>query len=353
MKVEIDNEIIKSDMENIYQRKIDWSRLHHKTVFISGAYGMLASYLVYFLMYLNIQKEISVDVIAQGRSEKKAKEKFGDFWQHEKFRFYPGDICHPLEDIAKVDYVIHAAGLANPRYYKVMPVEVIEPNVLGTYHLLQMAKEKKSEGFLFFSTGDVYGRLDISGEFDEKTMGIVDTLAEHSCYGESKRLGETMCMAFYREHQVPVKIARIGHTYGPTMDLENDPRVFASFIKCIVDGEDIVLYSDGSAKRPFCYIADATAAFFLLLLNGKSGEAYNVTNTEQFVSIKELAEILSTISKNEIKVLLKKRSTADSYLEAKFNPGNKPSEEKLRNLGWEAHYDIKSGFERVYRYFSS
>lgn len=343
-RMNIHNDIIKSDMEDIYQREIDWNKLHNKTVFISGAYGMLASYLVYFLMYLNMHKGIPVDVIAQGRSEEKAREKFGDFWQHEKFHFYSGDICRPLEDIDKVDYVIHAAGSANPRYYKTKPVEVIEPNVLGTYHLLRMISKKKSEGFLFFSTGAA----------DEKAMGIiVDPLEEHSCYGESKRLGETLCMAFYREHQVPVKMARIGHTYGPTMDIENDPRVFASFVKCLVDGEDIVLYSDGSAKRPFCYIADATVAFLLLLLEGRPGEAYNVTNTEQFVSIKELAEILSTIPEKKAKVLFKKRSILDSYLEAKLEPGNRPSDARLRNLGWEPHYDIRSGFERVYRYFSS
>lgn len=351
MKIDIKNRIIKSDMEDIYHRSLDWNRLHGKTVFISGAYGMLASYIVCFLMYLNMNTNIAVDVIAQGRDEKKAKEKFETFWNHERFRFYSGDILCAISDIPKVDYIIHAAGIANPRFYTAMPVEVIEPNVIGTYHLLKLAERVKCSGFLFFSTGDIYGKVISPEDIDEKTMGMIDPLEEHSCYGESKRLGETLCVAFCREHGIPVKMARIGHTYGPTMDINYDSRVFASFVKCIIEGNDIDLYSDGRAKRPFCYIADAVAAFFLLLFKGGSGEAYNVTNTEQFISVGELAEILASISEKKVKVTMKVRKATDNYLEAKFNQENKPSEAKLRNLGWETHYDVRSGFERVYHYF--
>ncbi len=351
MRIDINNEIIKSDMENIYGRGQDWNRFHDKTVFISGAYGMLASYMVCFFMYLNIHTKISVRIIAQGRDEKKAKERFGDFWNHKNFRFYLGDILYPLQDIPEADYIIHAAGIANPRYYTTMPVEVIEPNVIGTYHLLRLAEEKKCSSFLFFSTGDVYGRVAEPDKIDENTVGMLDPLESHSCYGESKRLGETLCAAFYREYGVPVKMARIGHTYGPTMDIYNDPRVFASFVKCIVEGEDIVLHSDGSARRPFCYIADATAAFLLLLLDGHAGEAYNVTNTEQFISVGELAGILAAIPGKKVNVVMKERKTADKYLEARLNQENKPDEAKLRALGWETYYDVKRGFERVYDYW--
>ena len=349
MKLDIKNEMIKSDMEDIYGRGMDWNRFHEKTVFISGAYGMLASYMVCFFMYLNMYTQISVRVIAQGRNEEKARERFGAFWDHENFRFYAGDILYPVKDIPEADYIIHTAGMANPRYYTTMPVEVIEPNVIGTYNLLRLAKEKNCRGFLFFSTGDVYGKVASPENMNENTMGMMDPLEEHSCYGESKRLGETLCAAFYREYDVPVTMARIGHTYGPTMDVENDPRVFTSFIKCILKQEDIVLYSDGSARRPFCYIADATAALLLLLLEGAPGEAYNVANTEQFVSVGELAEILAEIPEKKVSVVRKVRKTEDNYLEAKLNPGNKPSEKKLREMGWETHYNVRDGFERVYR----
>lgn len=349
MKLDVANKIIVDDMEDIYRRRMNWEKFHNKTVFISGAYGMLASYIVFFLMYLNENTQISVDVIAQGRDEKKARERFKDFWKHEKFRFYSGDILYPIRDIPRADYIVHAAGIANPRCYASMPVEVIEPGVIGTYNLLKLAAEKKCSGFLFFSTGDVYGKVVSPENIDENTVGTMDPLEEHSCYGESKRLGETLCAAFCREYGVPVTMARIGHTYGPTMDVRNDPRVFASFVKCILEEEDIILHSDGSARRPFCYIADAAAAFLLLLLEGVPGEAYNVTNTEQFVSVGELAKILADIPEKEVSVVMKARKTEDNYLEARLNQENKPSEKKLRELGWETHYNVRDGFERVYR----
>lgn len=352
-RLDINSEVIKEDMEDIYGRELDWRQFHERTVFISGAYGMLASYMVCFFMYLNMHTEISVRVIAQGRDEKKAKERFEAFWEHENFRFYSGDILHSVRDIPEADYIIHAAGIANPRCYATMPVEVIEPNVIGTYHLLKLAVQKKCRGFLFFSTGDVYGRVLSPEHIDENTMGMLDPLEEHSCYGESKRLGETLCAAFCREYGVPVKMARIGHTYGPTMDIENDPRVFASFVKCIVEGEDIVLHSDGSARRPFCYIADAAAAFLLLLLEGASGEAYNVTNTEQFISVGELAGILAEIPKKKVSVVMKARKAEDNYVEARLNPANRPCEAKLRKMGWETHYNVKDGFRRVYYYLKN
>lgn len=342
------NKIIREDMENIYNRGYDWSKFEGKTVLISGAYGMLASYIVYMLMYLNISKGISVKVIAQGRSEDKAKEKFGDFWNHNNFSFVNLNILEQIQNMPHIDYIIHAASLASPQYYTTKPVEVIEPNVMGTYNLLNLAKEQQSDGFLFFSTGDIYGKVDNSNEIHEDTVGCMDPLDAHSCYGESKRLGETLCSAFYREYGIRTVIARIGHTYAPTMDIENDPRVFASFMKCVLEGRDITLYSDGRARRPFCYIADATAAFILLLLKGVSGEAYNVTNTNQFISISELAEIIAMLPEKKLSVRFMTRDLSDTYLNNQSNQGNRPLEIKLRALGWSAEYDVTEGFSRVY-----
>ena len=110
-------------------------------------------------------------------------------------------------------------------------------------------------------------------------------------------------------------MARIGHTYGPTMDFKSDPRVFASFLKCAIESQDIVMQSNGKAKRPFCYLADAVFAYMLILLKGKEGEAYNVCNTEQFFSVKELADIVV----------------------------------KLKELGWNYKFDLKEGMTRTYQ----
>lgn len=345
--------IIDADMENIWRRPyLDWNRLANKTVFVTGAYGMLASYVVYLLMYLNEKKGISVRVIAQGRHESKAREKFGLFWNHPDFSFTSVDISESLSSFdTPIHYIVHAASLASPQYYETKPVEVIEPNVIGTWHLLHLAKQYDCEGFLFFSTGDIYGKVENADMIEEHTIGYIDPLDSHSCYGESKRLGETLCKAFFKEHGIRTVMARIGHTYAPTMDVEHDPRVFASFMKCALQGKSIVLHSDGLAKRPFCYVADATAAFMLLLLNGEGGEAYNLTNTNQFLTVRELAEIIARIPERPLDVVYLQRSEGEAYLNNPYNKMNCPVETKLKSLGWTAEFDVRQGFERVYRYF--
>lgn len=353
MQIHLENQIIKEDMEDIYARAYAWERLNGKTILITGAYGMLASYLVGFLMYLNIYKNFHIKVIAQGRNIKKAQEKFNGFWDNKSFIFTDTDLLSGIEISYNVDYIIHAAGSSNPRMYATHPIEIIEPNVIGTYHLLEFAYKHKCEGFLFFSTGDIYGKVEKSNEIYEETMGIIDPLNPHSCYSESKRLAETMCVSYWREHGLPTKIARIAHTYGPTMDLNNDPRVFADFIRAAVKGENIVLHSDGMAKRPFCYIADAVAAYLLLLLEGRSGEAYNVANSNQFVSIRQLAEITAAIPQNRVDVIAREREADDTYLNNDLNKDNRLLENKLLALGFEWHYDTVCGFQRTYQYIKS
>ena len=344
--------IISDDMENIFHRNLEISKLFDRTILISGATGMLASYFVIYLIWLNEFHNANINIVALIRNDKKASNIFGKYVDRQYFKILLDDICEPLDIDTDIDYIIHAASLASPQYYTKYPVEVAAPNSLGTYYLLKLAHEKKVKGFLYFSTGDVYGKMPSGvGSFGENVMGTIDPLDYHSCYGESKRMGETWCASFYREYNVPTYIARIAHTYGPLMDIENDPRVFASFMKCLIESRDIVMLSDGSAKRPFCYINDAIAAFILILTNGIPGEAYNLSNTEQFLSIKTLAkEILSLDTSGRLKVVSKHRSKDDYYLENTSNKDNCPSSEKLKQLGWKCEFSILDGFRRVFDY---
>ena len=331
----LNNKVIYDDMLNICESIVDYKKLFSKSFFITGSTGMIASYMVTYLIFLNEKYDANIEIYAGARSAKKLFYRFGNYINKKYFHTVLANINQPIIIEDKLDYIIHAASLASPQYYENMPIEVALPNVIGTYHLLNMAKEHKVDKFLFFSSGDIYGKVASGIEnIDEKTMGIMDPLDMHSCYGESKRMGETLCSCFSREYNVPVNIARIGHTYGPTMDFENDPRVFASFIKSILNGEDIVMLSDGTTKRPFCYIADAVAAFLILLLKGEPGEAYNVCNTKEFLSIRDLADILVNLQPElNLKVIKKERTQDDVYLENKLNVANKPVEYKLNKLG--------------------
>lgn len=346
----LDNAIIRKDMEYIYECNLEWHKLRNKRIFISGAYGMLSSYIVFFLMFLNIEYDYNISVVAQGRSIEKAKKRFLDFWDNSFFEYTNLDICKPINYNAPIDYFIHAAGVANPSYYSLYPVEVIEPNVLGTYNLLTLAKKNSCEKFVMFSSGDVYGSVDDPTSITEATLGKMDPLDVHSCYGESKRLAETLCNAFYREYDIPTVVARIAHTYGPTMDIYNDPRSFASFMKCAVEGQDIVMYSDGTAKRPFCYIADAVVGYMLILLNGVSGDAYNVSNYNQLISISELANIIANIPQKPIGVTRKFRT--DTFVENSLNNYNNLIVDKLQKLGWKCRYDVKQGMKQTYEFLN-
>lgn len=346
--------VMEDDLENIYQRNIPWNRLNHKTVLITGAYGMLASYVVYMLMYLNEKKGMDISVIALVRSKEKFEKRFGKLNDHPCLTVYEDVLDKPLDIRGSVDFIIHAASLASPQHYTVSPIEVLEPNVMGNYHLLELASQKKVEGYLFFSTGDIYGAVGNATAISETDYGVMDTLDIHSCYGESKRMGETMCKAWFHQKQVPTKIARIWHTYAPTMDIVNDPRVFASFVKDVIQGNDIIMKSDGRSKRSFCYISDAVAGYFLILLEGKAGEAYNVCNTEEFYSIREVAEIVAGLCpEKHLQVKCKKREENDTYLENRQANDIPPSNHKLMALGWRAEVDIREGFARVIEYIKT
>jgi len=340
------NPIIREDMDIIFNTG-DYSMLQNKTVLITGAYGMLASYMVYFMLFLNEIHGFNIEIISISRSAEKFSARFGIH-------------AHKIKQINKsvneyidvdCDYIIHAASFASSQYYTVCPVDVILPNMLGTYNLLELAHTNNAR-ILYLSTCSVYGIFQDGHTFvTEEDFGSIDPLDPHSCYDESKRAGETLCAAYFRQKGVQAVIARIAHTYGPTMDIESDSRVFASFVKNAVKGENIEIKSDGSAKRSFCYITDATTAYFLLLLKGEAGEAYNVCNSEQTTPIRDLGEVLANIAK--VDFIYMKRDESEAYLEAPMIGEVVISCEKLKRLGFSFNISIQQGFSRVLSYFKT
>lgn len=349
--------ILRTVLENFVLRKTEWSKPDGKVVLLTGAYGTLASYIVYFVLYLKTVKKVNVKLVAVVRNKNKFTSRFHGIQGAESIQVVQSDLSGPLYVDGQVDYIIHAASLASPQYYSVCPVDVLLPNTLGTYFLLELAREKKVKGFLLFSTCDIYGTpVPGSRLVDENSYGSMDPLDIHNCYSESKRMSETICKAFQVQYQVPAKIARIAHTYAPTMDIQNDPRVFSSFVKNIIAGEDIVMKSDGTGRRSFCYITDAVAGYFTILFDGKEGEAYNVCNTSQFISIRELAERLAALYPEKgLKVIRRERSKEEAYTENTLltDCEQSPNNSKLEALGWKAEVGIEEGFRRVIEYIGA
>lgn len=345
------NTIIRQDLERITASKIvDWKRFENKTVLISGANGMLPSYMVETLLYLNERYGYNVKVIALVRNIEKAKLVFADYDGNPMLEYLVQDVAQPIDYSGKVDYIIHAASQAAPLYYGVDPVGTFKANTLGTINMLELAKEKKVEGILYFSTGSVYG--DIPGEkvlLDENMPGNVNILEVRNCYAESKRAGENACVCYNYQYHVPSKIIRIFHTFGPKVNL-NDGRVFSDFCKNILNNENIVLKSDGSAKRSFLYVADAVIAYFKVLLDGEVATAYNVGGDEKHeISIKDLSELLVGLyPEKKLQVIFD--IDKDDLTYTKMRTPQKqvlPNLDRIRSLGWDTTTSVRDCFKKT------
>ena len=225
--------------------------------------------------------------------------------------------------------------------------DVIKANTIGTSNMLELAVFKKVEGFLFFSTGEVNGNIfDKKKSVKEDDYGVVDPLDVRNCYAESKRMGENMCASWAHQFNVPVKIVRPSHTYGPGLSL-TDGRAFASFTAAVLNNRNIILKSNGEAKRSFCYIADAVRAYFLVLLNGKNGQVYNVSNDYE-ISIKKMAEIIINASNN--KKLSLEFDIDEKSVSSKVSHGLLDNS-KIKKLGWSPVIKEKEGFKRTLESF--
>lgn len=342
--------VIYEDICAIAAANIDWQRFSRSTVLIAGAGGFLPAYMVETLLYLNeVGMADNIRIVCLVRDLEKARERFAAYLDRSDFVLISQDVTTTLHLCEPVDYIIHAASQASPKYYGSDPVGTLKANVIGTYNLLELARENQVKGFLFFSSGEVYGEVSSSQiPTREDEYGYLDPTRVRSCYAESKRMGENMAVSWHHQYGTPTKIVRPFHTYGPGMRLD-DGRVFADFVADIINDRDIVLHSDGSARRAFCYLADATAGFFKVLLEGENATAYNVGNEEGEISIVDLAELLvGLFPEKNLKVLKKAEAARTGYLPSTL-ARNCPDVSRIGKLGWQPHTGISEGFSRTIR----
>ncbi|MCT7556231.1 NAD-dependent epimerase/dehydratase family protein [Aliarcobacter butzleri] len=340
--------MLKEDYEQIKQSSIDWKKFENKTILITGANGFLPAYMVETLLLLNkdILQNNKCKVIALVRNENHTQKRFSNFLDDENFEVIVQDVANDIKISDKIDFIIHAASPASPKYYNIDPIGVIMPNILGTKNTLELALKNNVDGYLYFSSGEVYGQLNDGEVVNEDKYGYLDPTAIRSCYGESKRMGENLCISYGHQCNIPIKIVRPAHTYGPGMKLD-DGRVFADFVKNIINDENIEIKSEGSAIRPFCYLSDATVAFFKILLDGENNNAYNMANSKEFISIKELATILiSLFPEKKLQVVFVEQSK--NYLKSPVK-GNIIDTTKLEKLGWKPTISINDGFKKTIR----
>lgn len=272
----------------------DVHRFSGKTVLISGGAGFLGRYFVAVFQYLNAHilknpvRVISVDNFITGSKELQASDpNITHVW---------ADVVYPLPVREDIHFIIHAAGIASPVYYMKYPLETIESAVEGTKNLLELGlKNKNLEGFLFFSSSEIYGNPDPRFIPTPETYhGLVSSVGPRACYDESKRLAETIATIYFQKHAMPVTIVRPFNVYGPGMG-HNDRRVIPMFTYQALNGMRIPVHGHGEQTRTFCYITDAIAGFLQVLLRGRAGEAYNIGNADSELSMKDLAGLFAEV----------------------------------------------------------
>ena len=343
------NKIIEKDIRELYN-SLSMISLKNKKILITGASGMLASYLVFLFDYLNQNDNFNISVYLLLRNLHKAKLKFGDILEHKNITILEQDVCTNIVTDTCFDYIIHAASLADPNSIIKYPYEIIKANTLGTINVCEVAKKNKAE-IIFLSTREVYGDVGNITSINESCVGILDQLNSRSCYPESKKCAEALLVSNYNENKVPFKIVRIAHSYGPGMQIKNDGRIMSDLINNMVNNEDILLKSEGKMKRAFCYISDAISAILYVMLYGNQNEVYNIANEKEEIEIRDLAKLIAKkINKKVIFEIQTKDINNKGYLQI---PRVKLDTSKLENLGWQPKISLNEGIDRTYNSFKN
>jgi nucleoside-diphosphate-sugar epimerase len=320
-------------------------------VLVTGAAGFLGQNFISYFAHLNGSKLLQspVRVIALDNFLTGKQTSLAPFIS-EHLNLISHDITKPFNTPVKVDFIIHAASIASPVFYRRYPIETMDANIIGLRNLLDYAISNPVESFLFFSSSEVYGDP-VASEIptSEDYNGNVSFTGPRACYDESKRFGETLCINFWRIHKVPVKIVRPFNNYGPGLNL-NDRRVLPDFFRDVINGQDIVLLSDGKATRTFCYISDALEGYLRVLLSKHNGEAFNIGTETPEISIHDVATEVIRISGKRLKVIHQKDKD-EQYLTD--NPQRRcPSIAKARTcLDYNPSVTLNEGLTRSYRYY--
>ncbi len=353
----VTDRIIYEDIENI-TRSIghDFQELAGKTVMIVGANGFIPSYFVDTVLFLNqnILSRKPVKLILLTRREVDKNSRISHCLDNPDVKFVAGDVTKVLLPWTEnVDIVIYGASKASPRDYLANPFQTAEVNVFGTQRLLHFCFANKVSRFLFISSGEIYGNPDRNNiPIRESYAGGVDPIGPRSAYQESKRFAETLCRLYWQSKGVDTIIARLFHTYGPRMFLD-DGRVIPEFIKRALSNDALEVVGNTNYTRTFSYISDSVEGMWRILLKGQPGQAYNVGSEEE-VSIFELAKKIVRISNGNSEIKVIPGSSLPCSIATPI--ATLPSVEKLKKLGWAAKVNLEIGLERLmdwYRYYNS
>ena len=340
--------VVAEDARSMAEAGFPWERLAGGSILIAGANGYVPSYFVHALLARNDFFAANIKVIALCRNETRARARFGDYLTRPDFSLLIQDVVEPVRLADSTDFIIHAAGPAGIAVRREHPADIFTANVIGALNLLELARRKNSRGFLFISSVDVYGGVRPPDRLSEEMNGELDGLNVLSAYAAAKRAAETLCADYHAQYGVPAVVARPSQVLGPGVALD-DGRLHVDFIAGILEKGEIVLKSDGSAKRSFIYATDAILGMLTVLLAGRPGEAYNVAAEQNEATVLELAQLMaSLVPDREIPIRFDMAARNGAAVRSAL-PSVLPDAGKLRALGWRASCDLPSGLARMLR----
>lgn len=305
-----------------------------KRILITGGAGFIGSHLCERLV-----KEGN-DVICIDNFFTGSKDNIRHLLKSDRFELIRHDITK--EFFAEVDQIYNLACPASPPHYQYNPIKTIKTSVLGTIHMLGLAKRCKAT-ILQASTSEVYGDPKVHPQ-TEDYWGNVNPIGIRSCYDEGKRCAETLMMDYHRQNNVDMRIIRIFNTYGPNMDM-NDGRVVSNFIVQALKGEDITIYGDGQQTRSFCYVEDLVDGAIKMMNNPqKFIGPVNLGNPNES-TILEFAEKIIEMTDSKSKIIYKELPSDD--------PMQRKPDISLakKELNWEPKVDLETGLSKTIEYF--
>ncbi|HET9384144.1 MAG TPA: NAD-dependent epimerase/dehydratase family protein [Gemmatimonadales bacterium] len=357
-------DVLARDLDQLVdQVSVELPAMSGRSVLVAGGAGFLGYYLVQGPLYWNRRNPTlpPIRVTVLDNFMRGVPDWLTALGEDPNLRLLRHDITQPLpEDLDDHQYLIHGASIASPTYYRRFPIETMDANVNGLRHVLdyslrQQQRGRGVEGILFYSSSEIYGDptpADIPTP--ETYRGNVSCTGPRACYDESKRYGETLCVNFARQHGLPIKVARPFNNYGPGLKI-TDRRVIPDFARDILAGRDIVMLSDGTARRTFCYVADAVSGYYKILVKGRSGHAYNIGVESPEISMAELAGKLVALGRELFgysgRVVMQKSPDEDYLVD---NPNRRcPVIEKARTeLGYDPRVSLDEGLRRSLVWYS-
>ena len=343
------NDILREDLETILNCEyIHWDHYHNCTFLVTGATGLIGSLVVRTLSYISDRRGLNIRILILVRNTEKVKQVFGPDFNPSEISVIIGDVRDQIDIDESIDYIVHAACITDSSVMVRQPVATFLTSVDGTGNILELAvRHPELKGLLYLSSMEMYG---ITSEGDnpvsEEKLGYLDLTNVRSSYQEGKRAAEFLCTAYHAEYNLPVRTARLAQTFGPGFP-EIGKKVFAQFARSVLEGKNIILHTSGRSMGNFCYTADVIKGLFCILEKGQDGQAYNVVNEKNTMTIRDMAEMAAReLSDGKIKIVF---DIPESPLVYGYAPQvqMRLSARKLMELGWQPEVGLLDMYKRL------